>query len=78
MVYEYFLKNGRPKGKLYTPFEDAKYLLDMDLETFLIRIERYAERYLEDGKIFIWSEETEKSLDSARIKSKKFKAENGL
>lgn len=78
MVYEYFLKNGQPKGKLYTPFKDAKYLLDMDLETFLIRIERYAESYLEDGKIFIWSEEMEKTLDSAHIKSEKFKAENGL
>lgn len=77
-VYEYCQKNGGPKGKLHTSFEDAKYLLDMDLETFLIRVERYAESYLEDGEIFIWSEESEKEFDSDRIKWEKFKAENGL
>lgn len=77
-VYEYCQKNGGPKGNLHTSFEDAKYLLDMDLETFLIRVERYAESYLEDGEIFIWSEESEKEFDSNHIKWEKFKAENGL
>lgn len=77
-VYEYCQKNGGPKGELHTSFKDAKYLLDMDLETFLIRVERYAESYLESREIFIWSEEAEKGLDSAHIKSEKFKAENGL
>lgn len=77
-VYEYVKKNGRPRNVYLEHYNDSEYLLDMDIETFLIRIKRYAESYLEDGKIFIWSEEMEKTLDSAHIKSEKFKAENGL